>query len=359
MKICYFTPYYPPQSEAAATRSYWFIKTLSEAGHEVKIITNSRMYLKLATNKERAIKRLFKENLVGIELFFRLLLSKSQLVVLSSPPYFTVMWGIFACWIIKRKYILDIRDLYPEVFFEMGLIPEESFLIKVAKRTTKCAYQRALGIMTVTQGLANEIKAYGINNTKIVLARNGFDPELFYPGEAEDKFERFTLIFQGTLGKAQNIETLLHLAKELETDPEIEIVVAGSGPKLQEILKAKRPNIRYLGNLSYQEIPSLLRKCHVGLSFRTDDKIGNKAFPVKVFEYIGSGLPVILSPKGEAGRIIEREKLGKEFGNLEVKDIKEHIQIIKRKYPQIKNHSLFSRKVASKKILDLLNCNHS
>ena len=352
MKILYFTPFYPPQGEAAATRAYWFVKVLKEAGHEVQILNASEFALRPASNKARSLVRLLKENLTGIELFFRVITGRNEMIVLSSPPFFTVIWGAFAAIASGQKYILDVRDLYPEIFFELKMIKEDSLFGLMAKKVTKFLYSRAHETMTVTQGLCNEIQKYGEKSPHLVM--NGYDPDLFFPGPPEEKFPQFTLVFHGTLGKLQNIETLLNLARELEKDG-LEIVVAGEGPKAQDIVNAKRPNIKFLGNIPYTEIPNLLRKCHVGLSFRTDDKIGKEAFPVKVFEYIGCGLPVIIAPTGEAGAIIQNHSLGIEFQNSEVSIMAQAIRDYKKtSLTTSAKIDQFSRHEQARKILSLL-----
>jgi glycosyltransferase involved in cell wall biosynthesis len=352
MKILYFTPFFPPQGEAAATRAYWFVKVLKEAGHEVRLLNASEFTLRPASNKDRAIVRLLKENLSGFELFFRVITSHNDRIILSSPPFFTVLWGAFAAIISGQKYILDVRDLYPEIFFELKMIRETSLFGTIATKLTKIIYGRAVGIMTVTQGLCWEIGKYSTNKPHLVM--NGYDPDIFYPGKPEDKFDKFSLVFHGNLGRLQNIETLLKLAKDLEGE-NLEILVAGEGPKLQHIVNAKRPNIKYLGNVPYTEIPNLLRKCHVGISFRTDDKIGKEAFPVKVFEYVGCGLPVIMSPPGEAGAILHAQSLGTEFENTEIKKMSEAIKKLKteRKHSQGRVE-MFSRRVQARKLLDII-----
>ena len=206
------------------------------------------------------------------------------------------------------------------------MIKENSLFGWLAKKLTKLLYKHADVVLTVTHGLCLEIEKY--HEKKPHLVMNGYDHEVFYPGKPENKFPRYTLIFHGTLGKLQNIETLLNLASELEKD-DLDILVAGEGPKVSYILSANRKNIRYLGNMPYSEIPLLLRKCHLGLSFRTDDKIGKEAFPVKVFEYVGSGIPVIMSPPGEAGKIIMSQELGKEFQNSQIKEMAEEVRRLK------------------------------
>lgn len=352
MKILYFTPFYPPQGEAASSRAYWFVKVLKEAGHEVKVLNASQFKLRPASNKDRAIVRLLKENLTGIELFFRIITSRNDRIVLSSPPFFSVIWGVFGAIASGQKFILDVRDLYPDIFFELKMIKENSPFGWLAKMFTRVMYRNAHAIMTVTHGLCREIQKYEEKAPHLVM--NGYDPDIFFPGKTEEKFERFTLVFHGTMGKVQNIETLLKLAQELRND-ELDILVAGEGPKVKEILNSQLPNIRYLGNLPYTEIPSILRKCHIGLSFRTDDKIGREAFPVKVFEYVGCGLPVIMAPPGEAGAIIQSQSLGLEFQNTEISKMADTIRKFKGNdhIPSIKFEN-FSRREQARKILSLL-----
>lgn len=353
MKILYFTPYFSPQSEAAATRAFWFTKTLENAGHKLEILNGSQFFFSSPNNKERSIFRLLKENRAGLELFFRVLTNKADLVVLSTPPFFTVLWGALACYISSKKYILDVRDLYPDVFFELKLIKRESALGKLAVFFTSLLYSKAFQIISVTQNLCKEIENYGVGNANLIM--NGYDSELFQPGKPEEKFEKFTLVFHGTLGKVQNIQTLLQVAKVLENDPNIHFIVAGEGPKAKELIENPVKNLSYLGNIPYNDIPALLRKSHMGLSFRTDDKIGKEAFPVKTFEYMGSALPIIMTPRCEAGDVIEHFSFGKQFNNSDIDQIVNFIRETKTnggKAPE--SHDIFSRENQSKKILELL-----
>lgn len=353
MKILYFTPHFPPQSEAAATRGFWFSKTLQDAGHDVKIYTGRSFLFTLANNKASSVNRLFWENVVGIELFFYVFFSSRTMMILSSPPFFTVLWATFACVLRKKKYILDIRDLYPEVFFETGLIKESSLSGKLLKSIASWMYNRAESVMTVTSGLCEIISGYGAKKTDLIM--NGYDSDLFYAGSQDEKFDQFTLVFHGNLGKVQNISTLLNLAEKLLVYQDVQILVAGLGPKAKEITRSKFKNVKYIGNLPYDQIPQLLRKCHVGLSFRTEDKIGKEAFPVKVFEYMGCGLPTIMTPKGEAGEIVENLHFGKQFENAQISEMVNTILEYKNWTPPSKTSiARYSRASQTHNILEIL-----
>lgn len=305
--IFYFTPYYLPDNNAAAVRNFWFVKTLREDGHEVKLVTGKDLAFKLPKNTDSAIKRLLMEQMAGIALALKIIFSKNDLYFLSSPPFFTVLVASLACRLLGKKYILDIRDLYPEVFVNLGLLPKESTAYKYILRFTQIMYNGAQTIITVTEGLENKIRAHS-PEAKIHRIYNGYDSELFKP--SSEKFDKYTVVFHGNLGKFQRIDLLVDVAREMEeTHPEIQFKVIGYGPGA-ELFKSPPPNLEYLGPMKYEEIAKYIAKCHMGISLRTDDEISREAFPVKVFEYIGVGIPVVITPEGEAAKFVEQSGFG-------------------------------------------------
>jgi len=331
MKIFYFTPFFHPSSEAAAIRSFWFSKVLIEAGNKVYILHNGITFIKLANNKKSSLQRLVLEVLVGIELFLRILFSRGyQRCILSSPPFITCLIGMTAAYLKKIPIYFDARDLYPQSYVELEVISKDSPLYKMIVKMTQFYYKKIFCIITVNNVLKNEIISLGAPTDRVKVIMNGYDPQIFKPGLKEEKFLKFSVIFHGTLGKVQNINTLIKLAKSLEMEEDIEFLVAGEGPRSQEILDAKSNNIKFLGKLSQDEIALLLRKCHLGISFRTDNKIGKEALPVKVFEYIGCGLPVMITPVSEVTSFLDQNAFGKSFENSQIIQMKNHLLELKK-----------------------------
>lgn len=311
MNISYFTPYDIMHSDASSIRARYFVSELRRRNHNVNLLKPT---LNAPSNKLGLISRLIRELLLGIEVSFRLLINKNDLVVLSSPPYITVLIAGLTLGLVRKRYILDIRDIYPEVFIHLGLINENGFIAKILKHLTKHLYRKANAIITATQGLNTIVDSYGLNvPSKTIL--NGYDPDLFY--KSEEKFQNFTLVFHGNLAKMQNIDLLLDIAERLPS--EIDIVVAGDGPQAQKLKAHQR--IKFLGKIPYQEVAAVVRKSHLGLSFRNNGIINETAFPVKTFEYIGAGIPIISTPPSEAGSFIEERGLGKQFQNDQVDEI--------------------------------------
>ncbi len=346
--IFYFTPYYPPDNNAAAIRNYWFVKTLKEDEQNVQLVTGNDLLFKLPKNTDSAIKRLWKEQLAGIALFFKVLSSKHDLYFFSSPPFITILLGSLACRITKRRYILDIRDIYPEVFLHLGLLKEDSPIYKFILGLTKKMYKSADSIITVSKGLQNKIRNHS-PESKVELIYNGYDSDLFKPNP--NKFEKYTIVFHGNLGKFQRIDLLVEVARLMEkSHPDIQFKVIGYGPG-EKHLQNPPSNLEYLGLMKYEDIASYIAKCHMGISLRTDDEISREALPVKVFEYIGVGIPVIVTPQGEASELVENKKLGSTAKNKAQKIIQ---KILETKRINIGSVDNFSRQAQSQKVTSII-----
>jgi len=318
-RLLYFTPSSPDASDAPGVRSRYLVAALREAGWEVQVFAGDRdAVFRTPSNKHSAKRRLAGEALAGIEAALRLATSRADGFVLSSPSYVSVLITGGALAALRRPFVLDVRDIYPEVYFHLGLLPRDSLPGRALVKLAGGLYRRAAGIATATEGLRQIVDGYR-PGTPLVAVFNGFDASLFSP--SEEKRERFSLVFHGNLARMQNVELLLAVAERLPDD--VDVLVAGDGPQADRLRDQSR--VQYLGKVDYEDIPALVRSCHVGLSFRNDGVINETAFPVKIFEYLGAGLPVITTPHSEAGRYLEAEGLGRQFHNHELDELVEEI----------------------------------
>jgi glycosyltransferase involved in cell wall biosynthesis len=264
-------------------------------------------------NKDRFFIRWFKELILGIELFFKLLFLKNKsYYFFTSPPFVTNFLGLLATYFKKGNLIIDVRDLYPDVYVNQGLILHNSFIHKLLSSFEKANYKRAKYILCATEGLEREIKNR-TNKNKVFLLRNGYANFFKTSSIKQDKF---TVVFHGSLSKFQNIDLLIEIIKEISTlTQDIKFIIIGSGPKEILFEKLKFDNFSFLGRLSNEETAKIVNKCHLGISLRDDSKISIDSFPVKLYEYIGAGIPSIATPISEGGQILEKLKLGFNLDN--------------------------------------------
>jgi glycosyltransferase involved in cell wall biosynthesis len=328
-RILYFTPNYAPHNNAAAVRSGFIIKYLRKEGYKITSLSannsaaDKKFFLLFPSNKRTAYFRLIKQILCGAELFFRVLFSSYDKYIFSTPPFVTVVLGCMACWLKGSKYILDVRDIYPEVFYELGLIKPQSRFAKTLNYLTTIAYKKADHVFTTSQGQLDQVLKYD-DSIKASVVRNGFDPDVFIP--ASEKYDDFTVVFHGNLGHFQDVKLLLEVAeKTFHIEPNIKFIIVGDGPNKTKILNYKYPNLIYKGQVNYAEVNSIISKSHLGISIRTNDLISKTAIPVKVYEYIGVCIPMIQAPFSEATDIINNNKIGYGIENADADVISQKV----------------------------------
>ena len=292
----------------------------TKQGYKKEIYPSSITFSPPPSNKNSLVLRLLTEIMLGLELVIRLAFNKHDLIFTTSPPYLMTLLCIAIAKIKRVPYIVDIRDLYPDVYFSAGILSEENIFGVFLRNLEIKLYSKAFIVTTVTKSYVDHIK----NSTKIennvLLLRNGYSKNVIQ--EVEHKYNTFTLIYHGNLGKFQDVELLLRLAERLSRfDSDIEILIIGSGSKDHLIRSSYLENIKYYGQLEMEDVYSMIPKAHLGLSFRTDDKVSRGAFPVKIYEYIAFGIPIIVTPISEAGKFVEKNIIGCQYSHEQIDDI--------------------------------------
>ncbi len=67
-------------------------------------------------------------------------------------------------------------------------------------------------------------------------------------------------------------------------------------PRIDVSMLRAEPNIHLLGHRSYSELPAVLRGAQTGLIPYADNTLTRSIFPMKVYEYLAAGLPIVATP---------------------------------------------------------------
>jgi teichuronic acid biosynthesis glycosyltransferase TuaH len=105
------------------------------------------------------------------------------------------------------------------------------------------------------------------------------------------------LIPKPILGYFGNIERRIDydlLIKVVELNPDKSFVFAG--PVVEEFIPAALrdlKNVYFIGRIPYNEMPSVIKAFDVALIPFKKDEVSSTIFPLKLFEYLGAGKPVV------------------------------------------------------------------
>jgi glycosyltransferase involved in cell wall biosynthesis len=313
-----------PDSLAVAVRLRHLVQALAALpGARVTLYTASRgvatqgcrvvrTWSPPVSNELPYLLRLVAEAMLGVELALRLLLSRRRLWVITSPPFVAAWLCSLACVLRRAPYVLDVRDSYPQVFFVVGVVRPDSRTGRWLDRLEASLYRRAALLAVATQGLAEHVRRRCGEAGKVVLLTNGFDADLFQV--APVKYPTFTAVFHGNLGRFQRPDLIVRLARRChDAGLAIRFLVIGWGSNRDEFDEQVPGNLEFRGRVPYEQIPAIIGQAHVGLSFRTDDEVSRASFPVKVYEYLGVGIPVLVTPRSEGGEFVESHQIGYQF----------------------------------------------
>ena len=309
---------------AAAARSGSWASFFVELGHEVTVFTcaqadpdNSnlvRSWFRTPDNRASIAKRFLQEICLGLDLACRIMLKakKTEVNLITSPPFFMAALCALACRLIGIPYVFDVRDRYPNALFELGILSAESWPGRLLLGIEKVVYESSLFVSTVTKGLVADLNEI-IRRGEPFLSRNGYADIPFKDQLLSNpKFPRFTIVYHGRLGRFYDMEVLFEVIELLEDmEPEIRFLMIGD----LSVLEARRSwgNVDFMSEMPLVELAPVLARCHMGICLLKETEAMRKALPAKTFDFIGSGLPMIVSPGGELFEMVAKEGIGLGF----------------------------------------------
>lgn len=347
MHVLYFHQHFSTPRGSTGIRSFEMARRLIHHGHDVTMVCGS--YLGGETGLDNSFISGKREGKVGgihvIEFdlsysnsdgFIRrtmtflkyavksigLALSLRYNVVFSTTTPLTAgIPGIFARWIRGKPFVFEVRDLWPELPKQMGVI-KSPIILGLMYLLEWASYRSAHRCIGLSPGIVEGIEKCGVNRAKIAMVPNGCDlsyarePNIAWRPEGVDQADLMA-IFTGTHGIANGLNALLDAAAELKSRgrDDIKLVFVGQG-KLKPDLERRAAELE-LGNVVFhhpinkQRLWGLMASADIGMQVLAN----NPAFyygtsPNKFFDYIAAGLPVINNYPGWLAEMIEQAQCG-------------------------------------------------
>lgn len=248
-----------------------------------------------------------------------LLLKPFDLVIVSSPNFFSGLAGLLGALIGRGRFIFDVRDLWPDSAFELGY-QSHSTVHKILKKLEKLYYQKAQKIFCATPEIRKTIIQMGIPSPKVVTLVNTVDINLFRPIKmSRTKLKLnpkdFIVIYVGSLTTVQNLHTVIETAEILKKYSLIRFLMVGEGEDKENLIeqakKLKLKNINFIPGQPTEKIIELVNAADVGLISLSNNKFfSDNALPTKTSEYLGCGKPIVACAGKNLKELIEKNQVG-------------------------------------------------
>jgi glycosyltransferase involved in cell wall biosynthesis len=239
----------------------------------------------------------------------------ADVVVVSSPTFFS-MGAAWALARLKRaRLVLDIRDLWPAVFAELGVLTSR-WIIRPLEWLELATYHAADEVVVVSDGFRDNLIGRGVPPSKVHTIRNGVSLSGFDRAARADPGQRELLgarpdeclvLYLGTHGICQALPEIIEAAARLAGRP-VHFAFVGEGADKARLERRVRElglhNVTMLPGVPHAEVPSLLAAADICLVPLRDVPLFSTFIPSKMFEYLAAGKAVIGSVTGEAAQIL-------------------------------------------------------
>lgn len=242
----------------------------------------------------------------------------TDVVIASSGPITVGFPGLIARYLRRRKLVFEVRDLWPEVAVELGII-KNKLLIRLAYWFEKRCYMASSHIIALSPGMKADIEErFGLKNVTSVT--NSANISLF--GEAVINPDLKGLkpysyaIYNGNIGEVNNSRWLYDAAAILTSRgrQDINILLAGDGQQKEELAKKAKEesvtNFILLGLVPKNQLVGLIQNAMVSLVPLKGAKVLDTSSPNKFFESLAAGVPVIQNTKGWMKNYLEKNNIG-------------------------------------------------
>ncbi len=352
-KILFISDNFPPELNAPATRTYEHCLTWTNNGYDITVITCFPNFPKgevydgyknkflqveningikvirvwsFITSNEGFFKRTLDYISFGIMAFFVGLFFKTDLIVATSPQFFSALSGSALGFFKRKKWIMEVRDLWPNSISAVGAIKDSSFLFSFLKYIENKLYHSASKIVVVTDSFKEYLLNYhNIKPNKIGVFKNGYLNNSIKPNE---KFvldinenlnckNKIIISYIGTIGLAHGLRFILESINDLKNSSNYHFLFIGDGAKKRELIEYAKNNslnnVTFLNSMSKNEIKNYIYLSNISLvNLIKSDEFKN-VIPSKIFENVAAYKPILLGVEGEAKELIEKYNIGIAF----------------------------------------------
>ena len=345
MNIAYYSHYFAPEIGAPSARIYDLSQQWLAMGHQVQVITcfPNHPVGKLYPGYRPGF--YMHETLDGIHVhrhwtyitpnkgFIKktaghisylpsyMLLSNRHvgdphITIGSSPTFFAAMAAAWTARVRKVPFIMEIRDLWPAIFVELGVL-KNPWIIRLLERWEHGLYRCATRIVTVTEAFRRDLIRRGVPKNKVVTIRNGADVEFWRPTKPPVLLRKklglegcFVVLYIGAHGISHALGSILESAGRLKKHSHVRFVFVGEGAEKDKLVKQSRQgglnNVQFLEPVDKQSVREFYALADVCLVPLRDIPLFSTFIPSKMFEMLAMGRPIIGSVRGESADILRQ-----------------------------------------------------
>lgn len=229
--------------------------------------------------------------------FYLLFKNKHQQIFVMAPPFHLGFLALFYRFFKGGKIDYHIHDMQIEAARQLKIIKAE-LVFKILFKLEKFILDRVDYVSTISGGMKAKVQQKVKKD--IIMFPNWVDTQKLYPlnnrsglkrswgYQADDKI----ILYSGSIGEKQGLQSLIPIAKSLESYSFIKFIICGIGPYKEQLMKlaadAKLSNISFLPLQPLDQFNSLLNLADVHLVLQKKNA-ADLMLPSKLTGILSSG----------------------------------------------------------------------
>jgi len=215
-------------------------------------------------------------------------LPRPDVIIAADPPQFCGAAGRKLAKVHQAPLVIDCLDLWPELFVNAApraLQPAMRLAVQPLRAMRRRNVRAAALVIAVAEKYRETLVADGAANAITIPV--GVDVQALRSPRVPH--ERLTLVYAGSLGEHYDVATVFEAVRNME----VAVLIAARGPAESHLRKVAPSNVQFLGVLAPDELKRLYASVDIGLApYAAGSTV---ALPLKMFDYLAAGLPVITS----------------------------------------------------------------
>ncbi len=331
VKVCMITTAHSPLDNRIF---YKEAKSLVKAGYDVSVIgcTKSRIEEKkdgieiIGLDKGAGLR---SNLLLWSNLAHEALDKDADIYHCHEPESFFV--ALYLRLFYGKKIVYDVHEYYVDVI-PLASLPMKIFLSFMLYLVEPLFCRFAEAVITADDGISKRYLNFN-KNVEVIFNFPTFD--VFSDADSiiqNEKYPgRFVMIYVGGLSEERGILELIKAAhKASRVHPEVKLIIIGEfrtesfRDSCIEYVRSNglADNVEFLGYVPHNEVPGYINASDVGTAlFHPTRRFAKTAYPIKLFEYMICGKPVLVSDLPAIRRIIEESGCGLLVNPTDIDDV--------------------------------------
>lgn len=256
--------------------------------------------------------------------FAAALARRDGLDVLHARGHIPMAMALLACRLVRCRLVFDFRGLLADEYADAGIWTKHSPVFRAVKRIERAGFRRSNQVIVLTERMRNWLvqqqlkKADQIEVIPCCVDRARFNTSHAdaTEGDAERQADRFEVVYAGSLIGLYLVEEMGRFFMAIKAQrPNAFLRILSVSPPALAAAALQRAGLNEsdfeIIAVPPRDVPRLLQRAKLGISFRKPTFSQIAASPTKIPEYLAAGLPIVSNQGiGDIDELLASDRVG-------------------------------------------------